>query len=634
MANEFIIKNGFHSKGNSQVTGSLTATSFSGDGSGLTNLPASSVLTSSYTSEWILGADGTDHYTFSGPGLTGAENDPDIYLVRGQKYRFYNNSGGHPFRIQSTPNGSAGTAYNDGVTNNDAGNGTYLLFDVQFDAPTKLYYQCTSHGDMGGPIYIADAIEHSGSFSGSFQGDGSSLTGLSAFPFTGDAKISGSLEITGSFNSTRTNFLNNSTAGTTNLVIGLGAGPILEAGGTNNTVIGVSSAEGLTTGDNNVIIGYEAGKRDTSTESGNVIIGSEAGEFADQTNSVLIGYRTGQYGNSGDYNVYVGQNVGRGLSNDSSDGDYNVGIGAQAIRLINDGVGNTAAGYRAGEEIDLGNYNIVLGYYAGYSIEAGSNNIVIGSGSLGNVDMSNQLRIGNADLIVISASLSTGDIIFANTASAPNFSGSFQGDGSGLTNLPSSGASGLWSGSADNISNNGGDVRITGSLIVSQSGNPGLTVYSSGSTAFEVIGSVGTLFSVDDSLTGTVFSANDISGLPVLQADATGEVYLGKSPQSLYTTATISSTTANITQSIYGLSTSSYEGVFVDYTATSASNARAGNITAIWNGSSLNFAETTTTDIGDTSNLIMQVAISQSQAQVQSYSTAASYKIKTIIRSI
>ena len=42
MANEFIIKNGFHSKGDSQVTGSLTATSFAGDGSALTNLPAAS----------------------------------------------------------------------------------------------------------------------------------------------------------------------------------------------------------------------------------------------------------------------------------------------------------------------------------------------------------------------------------------------------------------------------------------------------------------------------------------------------------------------------------------------------------------------------------------------------------------
>jgi hypothetical protein len=33
---------------------------------------------------------------------------------------------------------------------------------------------------MRGAIYIADAIEHSGSFSGSFQGDGSQLTGISA----------------------------------------------------------------------------------------------------------------------------------------------------------------------------------------------------------------------------------------------------------------------------------------------------------------------------------------------------------------------------------------------------------------------------------------------------------------------
>lgn len=50
MANEFIIKNGFQSRGNSQITGSLSVTggitgsytgSFTGDGSGLTGVPAS-----------------------------------------------------------------------------------------------------------------------------------------------------------------------------------------------------------------------------------------------------------------------------------------------------------------------------------------------------------------------------------------------------------------------------------------------------------------------------------------------------------------------------------------------------------------------------------------------------------------
>jgi len=119
-----------------------------------------------YTSEWTLGNNGTSHYTFTGPGLIGAENDPTLYLVRGQQYKFTNNMGAHPFRIQSTPNGSTGTAYNDGVTNNDVSNGT-LLFNVQFDAPSILYYQCTSHANMGGPIYILDGA------------DGSRLTGVS-----------------------------------------------------------------------------------------------------------------------------------------------------------------------------------------------------------------------------------------------------------------------------------------------------------------------------------------------------------------------------------------------------------------------------------------------------------------------
>ena len=103
--------------------------------------------------EWTLGGDGTN-YTFTGPGLDGTVNDPELHLIRGQTYRFINNSGGHPFRIQSTVNGSAGTKYDDGVTNNDGGNGVTITFEVPQDAPNRLYYQCTAHGSMGGIINI------------------------------------------------------------------------------------------------------------------------------------------------------------------------------------------------------------------------------------------------------------------------------------------------------------------------------------------------------------------------------------------------------------------------------------------------------------------------------------------------
>lgn len=106
--------------------------------------------------KWTLGADGSNNYTFTGPGLTGAENDPTITLIRGQEYQFVNEMGAHPFRIQSTPNGSTGTQYNDGVTNNDVSNGT-LTWDVQFDAPNVLYYQCTAHPNMGGRINIINS---------------------------------------------------------------------------------------------------------------------------------------------------------------------------------------------------------------------------------------------------------------------------------------------------------------------------------------------------------------------------------------------------------------------------------------------------------------------------------------------
>ena len=169
--------------------GVVTVTSITGDGSGLTgvantdfisnvNIVSTATTTSRLVvgggvtvagiatassfdgaiSEWTLGADGSSNYTFTGPGFTGAENDPKVYLKRGQRYNFKNATGAHPFKIQSTPYGSSpassGTAYNDGVTNNEAASGTTLIFDVQHDAPNRLYYQCTSHTAMGGEIII------------------------------------------------------------------------------------------------------------------------------------------------------------------------------------------------------------------------------------------------------------------------------------------------------------------------------------------------------------------------------------------------------------------------------------------------------------------------------------------------
>lgn len=104
------------------------------------------------TIEWTLTANGSGDYVFSGPGFTGSENDPTIYVMRGHTYKFTNNMNAHPFRIQSTT-GTSGTPYNDGVTNNAVSNGT-LTWTVRMDSPATLYYQCTAHAAMNGTINV------------------------------------------------------------------------------------------------------------------------------------------------------------------------------------------------------------------------------------------------------------------------------------------------------------------------------------------------------------------------------------------------------------------------------------------------------------------------------------------------
>ena len=131
---------------------------------------------------WTLTPNGTTHYIFSGNGFPTSKNDPDLYLVRGETYRFVNNTGGHPFRIQSTTASSGGgTKYDDGVQNsdgtvNDAGNGVTLTFVVPMDAPDTLYYQCTSHPNMFGTINILPLDNSNGVAIG--DDDGTKTTSL------------------------------------------------------------------------------------------------------------------------------------------------------------------------------------------------------------------------------------------------------------------------------------------------------------------------------------------------------------------------------------------------------------------------------------------------------------------------
>ena len=107
---------------------------------------------------WQVGASGTAHYTFTGPGFGGTvTSDPTLYLARGQTY-YFNNTSTAQLRIQSGANGSVSSQWNVGVTNNDADQNVQLQFEVPYSAPNTLYYQATNFNTMGGSIVIYPSI--------------------------------------------------------------------------------------------------------------------------------------------------------------------------------------------------------------------------------------------------------------------------------------------------------------------------------------------------------------------------------------------------------------------------------------------------------------------------------------------
>jgi hypothetical protein len=192
-----------------------------------------------------------------------------------------------------------------------------------------------------------------------------------------------------------------------------------------------------------------------------------------------------------------------------------------------------------------------------------------------------------------------------------------------------------------------GNLSVTGNTIVrgltgttaliSGSGQNILTIVGSGSTQplFTVQGSSGELFSVTDSLVGSLFSVNDISGLPILEVFSNNTILMGSYlAPSLYTTTRVSLSAG--TNTIYSIPTSAYTGAFFDYTLISsgATGARSGNIMSIWSGSSVNFTETQTTDIGTTTGVTFNMGIVGSNAVLSSSATTAGWTVKTIIKSI
>lgn len=150
------------------VTGNLTGNSFDGQVTvggtlSFTDLSVTGILTASDEEVYkrfdiINNGSAAYQYQSTGIGFTVNRDDPPIFLIRGQNYRFNVNAAGYPFYIKTAPTTGTGSRFDRGVENNGAQVGI-ITFRVPFDAPRTLYYQASNQAGMGSTIYVLKEAE-------------------------------------------------------------------------------------------------------------------------------------------------------------------------------------------------------------------------------------------------------------------------------------------------------------------------------------------------------------------------------------------------------------------------------------------------------------------------------------------
>ena len=368
---------------NATFAGTCTATTFSGSGASLTNLPLPSGGTFSadvtftgdnYNLVWDK-SDNAFEFGDSAKAAWGA--DQDLTIHHGGDTNLLKNYG-KTFEIRS---GSSG---------NDTGIRVYSGGAIQLahNGTVKL-----TTGSSG--------VNISGTCSAtSFSGSGASLTGVTISSDAQNNTLVGS-SAGQSFSGTNAE---------KNTLVGKEAGQAITTGD-KNTALGYRAMYSINTGSDNTYLGHEAGEggqdkirnvyvgsgagknnsgADTNvgigynalgqqaTGSSNVGIGNEAG-IGCSTNSqqnVIVGHSSGSLGTNSNYNVNVGAQ-----SMQSCDGvTYNVAVGYQALKGNSmSGDGNVGLGYRAGYKMTSGDKNVCIGYNCGPEITTADSNVFIGN---------------------------------------------------------------------------------------------------------------------------------------------------------------------------------------------------------------------------------------------------------------
>jgi hypothetical protein len=180
----------------------------------------------------------------------------------------------------------------------------------------------------------------------------------------------------------------NVSTGTYNALFGSTAGLNISVGG-YNTALGPLAMYNNASGSYNIAIGYDSGGSVSSTnDSDNILIGQNAGGDNTSTKQMNLG------------NIGVGYRALYSISGSTATvGDgFNIGVGYSALQSVSSGLRNIGLGYRSGFVLSTGGNNVLMGHQAGYFTKLNSN-VAIGTDALyNNASGSNNVAVGRQAL--------------------------------------------------------------------------------------------------------------------------------------------------------------------------------------------------------------------------------------------
>jgi hypothetical protein len=93
-------------------------------------------------------------------------------------------------------------------------------------------------------------------------------------------------------------------------------------------------------------------------------------------------------------------------------------------------------------------------------------------------------------------------------------------------------------------------------------------------------------------------------------------------------------TSSSTTTTVASVSSSTYTAVFFDYSIKNGTNVRAGTVVATHDGTNVEFNETSTVDLGDTSDVTLSVDLVSSNLSLKATTTSSSWTVKSLVRAI